>query len=267
VINQIDSAWWYKLNGLARRLIVLGAYRPLFETILVAEYPKCGGTWLSQLLEETTGIPYPRNRLPIFAPMISHAHHLGRSGADHNVVIWRDGRDVMVSVYYHFAFPKAITSAKASERFRQALDIADPNDIERYFPRFLEWSFAGGFTGFNWTEFVDAWHGRPKTVFTSYEALHKDAVGEMLRILRDIGKGDIGRDRVETAVDKLSFESQAGRKAGDADAKSFLRKGVVGDWRNVFSAEARQIFDHHAGEALVRLGYEKDRSWVERDPK
>jgi hypothetical protein len=63
-------------------------------------------------------------------------------------------------------------------------------------------------------------------------------------------------------VDEFSFERQAGRPSGQEDRTSFLRKGVVGDWRNQFSQEAREVFDRYAGEELILLGYEKDRQWA-----
>ena len=40
---------------------------------------------------------------------------------------------------------------------------------------------------------------------------------------------------------------------------------MVGDWRNQFTREAREVFDRHAGEELILLGYEKDHSWVDGD--
>lgn len=54
----------------------------------------------------------------------------------------------------------------------------------------------------------------------------------------------------------------AGRKAGDEKKNSFLRKGVVGDWRSSFNHDSNQMFAHYAGEQLIKLGYEPDLKWV-----
>jgi sulfotransferase family protein len=61
---------------------------------------------------------------------------------------------------------------------------------------------------------------------------------------------------------QTSSHSSASLGAGEENKRSFLRKGVVGDWRNQFSLEAREVFDRYAGEELILLGYEKDRKWV-----
>lgn len=41
----------------------------------------------------------------------------------------------------------------------------------------------------------------------------------------------------------------------------FYRKGVVGDWKNYFTAEHVAIVKQEAGELLVELGYERDLDW------
>ena len=67
-----------------------------------------------------------------------------------------------------------------------------------------------------------------------------------------------------TAIaEEFSFERQAGRQPGEENKRSFLRKGVVGDWRSHFSPEAREAFNRYAGDELILLGYERDRAWVE----
>jgi hypothetical protein len=39
------------------------------------------------------------------------------------------------------------------------------------------------------------------------------------------------------------------------------RKGIVGDWMNYFDERVRRVFREEAGEMLVELGYEKDSNW------
>ena len=60
---------------------------------------------------------------------------------------------------------------------------------------------------------------------------------------------------------KYSFKNLSKRQPGEEDSGSFLRKGIAGDWRNKFDRAACEVFDHFAGENLVRMGYEKDRNW------
>ena len=55
--------------------------------------------------------------------------------------------------------------------------------------------------------------------------------------------------------------SPRGRRPGDEDPASLLRKGVSGDWRDAFTGEDRRVFKEEAGDLLVELGYEKDLGW------
>ncbi len=74
--------------------------------------------------------------------------------------------------------------------------------------------------------------------------------------------------RVREVLEATSFEKRTGRKRGQQDLSwPSLRKGVAGDWKNLFTREAAELFDRYAGETLVEDGYEPDRSWVERVPE
>ena len=42
----------------------------------------------------------------------------------------------------------------------------------------------------------------------------------------------------------------------------FLRKGTVGDWQNYFNERTASLFNEHAGETLIRLGYAEDFDWL-----
>lgn len=69
--------------------------------------------------------------------------------------------------------------------------------------------------------------------------------------------------RAQFIIDDNSFAQQTGRNPGEESKSSFLRKGIAGDWRNHFTPEAAEIFDHYCGDALIATGYEPDRSWID----
>ena len=88
-------------------------------------------------------------------------------------------------------------------------------------------------------------------------------MSELQRLVRELVGLDLDKERAEEIVNRFSFRNQSGRKPGQENIRSFLRKGIVGDWKNHFTSEARQVFNQHAGDALKMLGYESDDSWVQ----
>lgn len=250
--------------GLKRYLMVhlLSGRLPL---VTVNEYPKSGGTWLAQMLSSSLSLPFPRNEPPGINPSIMHGHYLKPWGMKNVIILWRDGRDVMTSWYYHCLFKNERSNAALVDIVRRDLNFADYDDIQSNLPAFIEYSFrTQKHPKFSWAEFVRQWHGRDSVIYTSYEILREDTVSELARIIGNIDciNVDIDMESVTMIVDEFSFERQSGRNSGQINNSSFMRKGVVGDWTNHFSLEARQVFDEFAGNELIMLGYEKDHSWV-----
>ena len=266
IINQRDAKWWFKLNGAARLAVVRGATNLFARPLVITEYPKSGGTWLSQMLSEALAIPYPRNRLPHLSSQVIHGCYLDVHRNIDTLVVWRDGRDVMVSFYYHLMFEKPITSTKFSQKVKKHLAVSDPYDIADKLPDFIEWTFNGGYPGYSWSDFVNNWNARENHHRTSYEAVTADPHRELRRAVDFLGGQDISDAQIAEVILKYSFENQASRARGEEDVKSFIRKGIVGDWKNVFDRNAREIFNHYAGRELVALGYEDNDDWVD-DPK
>ncbi len=228
---------------------------------IITEYPKSGGSWVGQMLEKALEIPFPRNRFPVFRKSIMHGHYLEPGKMKNVVVVWRDGRDVLVSWYYHCLFSHEYGNERIVRNTRRELAFESYEDIRTNLPRFIEYSFTRQPNPrFSWTDFVEKWAGRRDVIHTRYEDMHSNAAGELGRIVRELGCRPVSSETAEQIAREFSFSRQS-RKNGSRGS-SFLRKGIIGDWRNHFSPEAQSLFDKYAGDALIRLGYEKDHSWV-----
>jgi hypothetical protein len=218
------------------------------------------------MLERALGVPFPRNRLPALRTSIMQGHYLRPWGMKNVLLVWRDGRDVLVSWYHHCLFPNDRYNAVLVERTRKELPFADYEDVRGNLPAFLKYAFeCQRHPGFSWAEFVRRWAPRQDAVHTSYEALRRDTAGELARISHELAGRELDGEKAARIAEEFSFARQSGRKPGQEDKGSFIRKGIVGDWRNQFTREAREVFDRYAGEELILLGYETDHAWVEGD--
>jgi hypothetical protein len=195
-----------------------------------------------------------------------HGHELF-SGADERVsVVLRDGRDLMVSFYYHHLFYNEWNHHPSVDRQRAHLGFKDFDDIRRNLPNFIEYVncvWGKRWNHFTWAEFVESWLDNvPDSHIVKYEDLLVNPLETMERALKAVGETEIDMVRLSEIVDKYRFEKLAGRKAGQENKSSFVRKGVSGDWVNYFTREAREVFDQYAGDALIRCGYETSHRWV-----
>lgn len=235
---------------------------------LVPEYPKSGGTWLSLMLADYLQVPFPRNGLPVFAASVMHGHHLYSPSFSNVFCLFRDGRDVTVSYYFHLVFENEHNHPELVEATRRALGFDSYDDVEANLPRFIEYVFTTHDRGrfrFTWKEFVRSWTGKGIHI-VKYEDLLADTAGTLSVALRTVLGLEPDPERLREIERNYSFESMTKRKKGQENQKSFFRKGISGDWKGKFSREARQVFDHFAGDELILAGYEPDHAWVDRTP-
>ena len=90
-----------------------------------------------------------------------------------------------------------------------------------------------------------------------YEDFKLNATCELSRLVTGLTGREVSPVIISRVVDEFSFENQSGRKPGSEGAGNFVRKGIVGDWRNYFSAESEILFQKMAGDQMAKLGYEK----------
>jgi hypothetical protein len=85
----------------------------------------------------------------------------------------------------------------------------------------------------------------------------------MERLFEFLG-ADTSEVVVNRCVESASFEARSGRERGGEDYTLGWRKhrkGIAGDWENVFTEGDKEIFKEEAGDLLVDLGYEKNDNW------
>jgi len=256
-----------RIDGL-QRLIMWHCFSGIIPHYLVTEYPKSGGSWLAQMVAAYFEVPFPRNRRPPllkWQTCVLHGHHLYCRRFKNVFCLFRDGRDVMTSGYYHLLFHNDRNTAQAVQRTRRELPLDDYEDVRTNMPAFIEYMFtkrARGMFRFSWSEFVLSWIDKNANVVT-YEDLLRDAPGTLGQAIEKVTATEPDMDRLREIARQFSFENLAKRKQGEEDRRSFMRKGIAGDWKNKFTKQACEVFERYAGEALIRAGYEEDNSWID----
>jgi hypothetical protein len=254
---------WFKIQAGWR----YGLTRALAQTIplyIVNEYPRSGGTWLSQMLSRAMGVHFQRLGLVRPFPSVIHAHYRSPFALRNVCILWRDGRDALVSLYHHLYFSDDVNNSLVVDTTRRRLPLKDPALVKENLPKFIEAVFEKKISParFTWDEFVRNWIDRPGVAYARYEDLRAQTLSEIKRICSTLSR-DVSDDCVAHAVEEFSFERVSGRPPGQENKHSFLRRGVVGDWRNYFTRESCQVFDKYAGRELITLKYEKDRDWAQ----
>ena len=233
----------------------------------VVEYPKCGGSWIRNMIRSYLGSAlYLGDRL-IFRDAVIHTHRLYRRSFALPVVVVRDPRDIYVSMYYHENFYEGRKNVTALDRAFSHDPSRSPRDD---FAAYLEAKLTTvTHPVFFFSQFVDSWIGRPGICPVRYEDFLDDAERELIRVVRFLDR-QVDLERIAEVVSENSFESQTrraygrSRSSGEEDRSKFLRKGVAGDWRNLFNEKSCELIRLFEGASLRRLGYETDDSWVRR---
>ena len=233
-------------------------------------YPKSGTVWLCKQMGTALGLPVPMDyQMPIMMASVVHAHWRYDERYGPSMYIRRDGRDVVVSMYFHWA--RGVRMKRDPRYARRLAEIFDqlygptfdPDDARGNLPKFIEYQMTVAPTmhGITWQESVRDWWDRPRVGHVTYEGLLIDPVEELSRAFKDASGAEPTREAIELAVRRHAFSSETGRKAGEENRDSFLRKGMAGDWQQHFTREAGEAFDSYAGADLVDFGYESDRDW------
>lgn len=154
----------------------------------------------------------------------------------------RDARDVAVSFAYHF---KRSNSNKFNE---------DGTFQEGYLKQAMEAWCA-------YSEHIRSNLSDDGLKIIKYEDMLVNSVVVISEIYQFMNV-NTEESILKKVVDETSFENMSGgRKKGEEDANSFFRKGIVGDWKNHFNDNEKEIIRQIGGEELIRWNYTKDLNW------
>ncbi len=213
-------------------------------------YPRSGNTWINFLCSYCLNLPFhdfdDPSAVPVRdwvrtavagkhawqAPQGLHAviktHKLPQEAPHQNgrvIYLQRDPRDVFVS-HAHFLTHRAKKGRKRF--FFRALSLGGKNWQIRWFVK-------------QWQTHLRAW--QPHTHATiHYERLRHVGATYLTQCLRQAGL-EIPESRAHEALEFFKFEKMSeGRKSGEADQKSFFRRGTVGDWSNHLNESEQSLF-------------------------
>ncbi|XP_028736611.1 bile salt sulfotransferase-like isoform X2 [Peromyscus leucopus] len=234
--------------------------------VLLVTFPKSGTTWMQQVLSLIFcgGHLWPIHHLPNWARMpwieqtsfssllpklnsswprllTSHLHAKALAPALMKskakvVYMARNPKDALVS-FYHF--------------HRIAGFLPNPSSFEDFVDEFLE---GTGFFG-SWFDHVKGWLGLQKDLnllFVTYEELHQEPRRTIQKLSEFLGH-PLGPEEEDVVLEHCSFSfmsqsnmvnySLLSKEIIDQSQGKFLRKGVVGDWREHFTPELDEKFN------------------------
>ncbi|KAG3259577.1 sulfotransferase 1A1-like [Ictidomys tridecemlineatus] len=247
------------------------------DDLLISTYPKSGSTWVTEIMEmiyqdgnlEKCHRAPTYERVPVLelkwpglstgmdilkdtpAPRLLKTHLqlalLPQSFLDQKVkVIYvaRNAKDVAVS-YYNF--------------YKMAKGHPEPGTWDSFLEKFMDGQVSFG----SWYQHVLKWGELGRThpvLYLFYEDLKENPKREIKKILEFLGRS-LSEETVDHIVQHTSFKemkknpmanySTIPTEIMDHNISPFMRKGIVGDWKSVFTVAQNEHFDAHYAEKMA----------------
>lgn len=218
------------------------------QRIYVTGYPRSGNVWLGRSLADGLGCEYnsadddPLSDWPgdkTDAPyLVRKGHVLDTPDRAHTVFVYRDPRDVAVSVMYYLGYESLAATIEAMTKSIEKFNVGP------------------------YAEFIKAWWANDEhhaAIEVRYEEMQIAPLVTLWRAVRILLGVDWPLNRFRRAVERQAFE--AARARYGPTQYHHLRKGIAGDWRNHFAQADGQLMQDHFGELMKQQHYITADDW------
>ncbi|RXN00806.1 Sulfotransferase family cytosolic 2B member 1 [Acipenser ruthenus] len=164
------------------------------------------------------------------------------------VYVMRNPKDVFTS-YYHYC--------------RMAAYLVDPGTCDELLMKFLNGKVLFG----SWFDHVKGWLNakeKDRILYLTYEEMIMDLKGSISKICSFLGKS-LSEEVMERIADHCTFKNMKQNKMSnyslvpkqfmDTSKSEFLRKGISGDWKNLFTVAQAEFFDSVYKEKLKDVDF------------
>ena len=258
------------------------------DDIILSSYPRSGSTWVRHILRllrnggrdngESLDVAVPwleavnseiRKvfKLPpttveeLPSPRMFKVHlpyELTPGGFPHTtkvkyIYLARNPKDTSVSEWYF-----------SQTQLKKFIGV-ESRSWDKFLGEFLEQKGVTGAFG-GWLNHVIGWwkhRDESNILFLKYEDLKKEPHKTIVKIAKFIGIEPLTNELVERVVEESTFFNMSKNKAvnnvkreGASFTIEYLRKGVVGDWKNYYTEEQSKNFDKTIGKTLKENGLE-----------
>ncbi len=182
------------------------------------------------------------------------------------IYIVRDGRDVLVSERFRNFVEESKFLTGEDRRIitelRRDQSAFTSGQRSLFTASFIRRLAAG------WAEDVTQVEAVARRLFPEsflalrYEDLLQSPQNETSKVWRFLGAKEMADSLEKSIRDEMaSNPDEEWQSRRNEDIASFLPKGQMGNWRNLFTPADKALFKQIAGEPLIRWGYEKNGDW------
>lgn len=245
------------------------------EDIIVATYPKCGTTWMLEIIDLILNEMQP-STIPTYArhPFIESQF----PGLPADFDKWVSSNEGQV-IKTHLG-PKFYQKTLDGRKTKFIVVLRNPKDALVSYYHFYKANKVFKFNG-TWNDFFQLYkkkkisHGDcleaqlswwklrdvPRILIVKYEDMLKSPSATIRQVGTHLGKS-LSDDVVRKIVEMTSFESMkvnplvnyTGIPLMRTEEIPFMRKGTVGDWKNFFSPEQAHYVDNQSDKYLKPEG-------------